>query len=86
VALNSTGWVVGWLNMLGQVAGVASTEFGLAQMICKPNGMLTATSITYLLESIGAGCVVGFDGDFQVTVGMQFGLFVGLLIVHGLLK
>ncbi|ORY82902.1 amino acid permease [Leucosporidium creatinivorum] len=27
------GWVVGWLNLLGQCAGVASTEFGLAQMI-----------------------------------------------------
>ncbi|POY74921.1 hypothetical protein BMF94_1897 [Rhodotorula taiwanensis] len=28
-----TGWSIGWLNLLGQVAGVASTEFGLAQMI-----------------------------------------------------
>ncbi|KAH9943790.1 APC amino acid permease [Amylocystis lapponica] len=27
------GWVVGWLNMLGQVAGLSSTEFGLANMI-----------------------------------------------------
>ncbi|KAF8331863.1 APC amino acid permease [Cantharellus anzutake] len=27
------GWIVGWLNMLGQVAGVSSTEFGLSQMI-----------------------------------------------------
>ncbi|CAE6476917.1 unnamed protein product [Rhizoctonia solani] len=27
------GWVVGWLNMLGQVAGISSTEFGLANMI-----------------------------------------------------
>ena len=24
---------VGWLNLMGQVAGVASTAFGLAQMI-----------------------------------------------------
>ncbi|GAA5913244.1 hypothetical protein JCM6882_000041 [Rhodosporidiobolus microsporus] len=29
----TVGWTVGWLNLLGQVAGVASTEFGLAQMI-----------------------------------------------------
>lgn len=28
-----TGWVVGWLNLLGQVAGVASTEWGLSKMI-----------------------------------------------------
>ncbi|KII90043.1 hypothetical protein PLICRDRAFT_40226 [Plicaturopsis crispa FD-325 SS-3] len=27
------GWVVGWLNILGQIAGVSSTEFGLAGMI-----------------------------------------------------
>ncbi|KAF8487085.1 APC amino acid permease [Russula ochroleuca] len=27
------GWLVGWLNILGQVAGVSSTEFGLSGMI-----------------------------------------------------
>lgn len=27
------GWTIGWLNLLGQVAGVASTERGLANMI-----------------------------------------------------
>ncbi|ESK93896.1 amino acid permease [Moniliophthora roreri MCA 2997] len=27
------GWLVGWLNILGQVAGVSSTEFGLSNMI-----------------------------------------------------
>ncbi|KAI0270633.1 APC amino acid permease [Gloeopeniophorella convolvens] len=27
------GWVVGWLNILGQVAGLSSTEFGLSNMI-----------------------------------------------------
>ncbi|KAH9964971.1 amino acid/polyamine transporter I [Russula dissimulans] len=27
------GWVVGWLNILGQVAGISSTEFGLSSMI-----------------------------------------------------
>ncbi|KIM90055.1 hypothetical protein PILCRDRAFT_812866 [Piloderma croceum F 1598] len=27
------GYVVGWLNILGQIAGVSSTEFGLASMI-----------------------------------------------------
>ncbi|VDB94036.1 unnamed protein product [Peniophora sp. CBMAI 1063] len=27
------GWVVGWLNVLGQIAGLASTEFGLSNMI-----------------------------------------------------
>ncbi|KAH9894022.1 APC amino acid permease [Cubamyces lactineus] len=27
------GWVVGWLNILGQILGLSSTEFGLANMI-----------------------------------------------------
>ncbi|KAF8622286.1 hypothetical protein AX15_007151 [Amanita polypyramis BW_CC] len=27
------GWLVGWLNILGQIAGVSSTEFGLSTMI-----------------------------------------------------
>ncbi|KAF7373507.1 APC amino acid permease [Mycena sanguinolenta] len=27
------GWVVGWLNILGQIAGVSSTEFGLSDRI-----------------------------------------------------
>jgi hypothetical protein len=27
------GWITGYLNILGQVAGVASTEWGLAGMI-----------------------------------------------------
>ncbi|KZT03254.1 APC amino acid permease [Laetiporus sulphureus 93-53] len=27
------GWIVGWLNLLGQVVGLSSTEFGLANMI-----------------------------------------------------
>ncbi|KAF9221698.1 APC amino acid permease [Gyrodon lividus] len=27
------GWIVGWLNILGQVAGISSTEFGLTSMI-----------------------------------------------------
>ncbi|TFK60209.1 APC amino acid permease [Pluteus cervinus] len=29
----TVGWLVGWLNILGQIAGISSTEFGLARMI-----------------------------------------------------
>jgi len=29
----SISWVVGWINLLGQVAGVASSEYGSAQML-----------------------------------------------------
>lgn len=31
--LCSIGWITGYLNILGQVAGVASTEWGLSGMI-----------------------------------------------------
>jgi hypothetical protein len=31
--IREVGWVVGWLNILGQVAGLSSTEFGLSNMI-----------------------------------------------------
>ena len=31
--LAEVGWIVGWLNILGQVAGLSSTEYGLSTMI-----------------------------------------------------
>ncbi|OBZ74608.1 putative amino-acid permease C15C4.04c [Grifola frondosa] len=61
------GWVVGWLNILGQITGLSSTEFGLANMIW-------------------AAVVVGKDGNYVVTAGKNVGLFVGLLLFHGLLN
>ncbi|KAJ7889954.1 APC amino acid permease [Mycena olivaceomarginata] len=35
------GWVVGWLNILGQIAGVSSTEFGLSGMILAADFVVT---------------------------------------------
>ncbi|KAA1478995.1 APC amino acid permease, partial [Dentipellis sp. KUC8613] len=61
------GWTVGWLNILGQVAGLASTEFGLSGMIW-------------------AAVVVAKDGNYEVTTGKVVGLFIGLLIFHGILN
>ncbi|KAI0299018.1 amino acid/polyamine transporter I [Multifurca ochricompacta] len=61
------GWVVGWLNILGQVAGLSSTEFGLSTMIW-------------------AAVVVAKDGNYEVTSGKVVGLFVGLLLFHGILN
>lgn len=55
------------LNLLGQVAGVASTEFGLAGMIF-------------------SAVTIATDGDFVATQGQTVGLFIGLLVVHGLLN
>ncbi|KAI0684048.1 APC amino acid permease [Cytidiella melzeri] len=61
------GWVVGWMNILGQVAGVSSTEFGLANMIW-------------------AAVVVAKDGDYTITAPKVVGVFIGLLVFHGLLN
>jgi amino acid transporter len=38
-------WVVGWLNLLGQVAGVASSEYGSAQILLAAVSM--STNFTY---------------------------------------
>lgn len=37
----SISWVVGWINLLGQVAGVASSEYGSAQMLLAAVSMHT---------------------------------------------
>ncbi|GJE92870.1 amino acid permease [Phanerochaete sordida] len=60
------GWTVGWLNILGQIAGVSSTEFGLANMIW--------------------AAVVVAKPDYEITAGKTVGVFVGLLVFHGLLN
>jgi amino acid permease (GABA permease) len=61
------GWLVGWLNILGQVAGMSSTEYGLSEMIW-------------------AAVVVAKDGNYKITSGKIVGLFVVLLIIHGILN
>ena len=64
--LAEVGWVVGWLNILGQVAGMSSTEYGLSEMIW-------------------AAVVIAKDGKYEITSGKIVGLFVVLLIIHGVL-
>ncbi|GAA6039817.1 hypothetical protein JCM8097_004236 [Rhodosporidiobolus ruineniae] len=61
------GWTVGWLNLLGQAAGVASTEFGLAQMI------FAAVSLST-------------EGRFVANAWQTYLLYIGLLIIHGILN
>lgn len=39
-------WLVGWLNFIGQIAGVASTEFGAAQLLLAAVSM--ASNFNYL--------------------------------------
>ena len=57
-------WMVGWLNLLGQVAGAASTDFGCAQLLLAAVSM--GTDFSYLptenhTVAVMAG-IVGFHG------------------------
>lgn len=66
-----TGWVVGWLNLLGQVAGVASTDFGLAQMIA---------------AAVAVGTEDRPEGAFVANTWQVFLIFAAILVSHGLLN
>ena len=69
----SISWVVGWINLLGQVAGVASSEYGSAQIL------LAAVSLNS--GSDGAG---GFK--WYPTTGITIGVMAGLTVVCGLVN
>ncbi|KAF5314307.1 hypothetical protein D9619_011759 [Psilocybe cf. subviscida] len=59
------GWLVGWLNILGQIAGISSTEFGLSNMI------LAAVSIGRKGEFvITQGKIVGLFAGLIVVHGI----------------
>ncbi|KAG2005898.1 amino acid permease, variant 2 [Coprinopsis cinerea AmutBmut pab1-1] len=61
----SVGWLVGWLNILGQIAGISSTEFGLSNMI------LAAVNIgTDGAFEITSGKVVGLFAGLMVVHGL----------------
>ncbi|KAG0142125.1 hypothetical protein CROQUDRAFT_50725 [Cronartium quercuum f. sp. fusiforme G11] len=64
------GFSIGWLNILGQVAGVASTEFGLSQMLWAAYSLYGA----------------GGNEKFVASRAQVVGLFIGLLVAHGLLN
>jgi amino acid transporter len=55
------GWIVGWLNVLGQTVGLTSTEYGLANMILAAVSISTNGGI-----SITPAKVVG------MTIGLLF--------------
>lgn len=58
------GWIVGWLNILGQVAGISSTEFGLANMIW---GAVSLSSPTFQLTQ---GKTVGLFAGLLIVHGL----------------
>ncbi|KAF2673074.1 amino acid transporter [Microthyrium microscopicum] len=62
----SISWVTGWLNLLGQVAGVASSEYGSAQL---------------LLAAVSMGSDFSYSPTTGTTVGVMAALtvFTGLI-------
>ncbi|KAH7925903.1 APC amino acid permease [Leucogyrophana mollusca] len=59
------GWIVGWLNILGQFVGLSSSEFGLANMI------LAAVSVgTNGAYEITANKVVGLTTGLLIVHGL----------------
>lgn len=58
-------WVTGWLNLLGQVAGVASSQYGASQML------LAAVSIGKDFDyTISANTTVGVMAGLMVLTGL----------------
>lgn len=69
----SISWITGWLNLLGQVAGVASSEYGSAQM---------------LLAAVAMNSDVDADGVFSYvpTTGTTIGVMAALTVLCGLIN
>ena len=61
----SISWVVGWVNLLGQVAGVASSEYGSAEML------LAAVSIgSGFTWYPSTGAIIGVMAALTVICGL----------------
>lgn len=72
----SVSWVVGWLNLLGQVAGVASSEYGSAQLL------LAAVSMNSGFNADPK--VMAFN--YFPTVGTTVGVMAALTVLCGLVN
>ncbi|KAJ5625382.1 hypothetical protein N7510_001691 [Penicillium lagena] len=61
----SISWFTGWLNLLGQVAGVASSEYGAAQML------LAAVSMSRDFDyTISTNATIGVMAALTVVTGL----------------
>lgn len=77
------GWVVGWLNILGQIVGLSSTEFGLANMIWA--AVVVGKVSLWGLQVWSCVFIMLQGDDYPITPGKSVGLFAGLLVLHGIL-
>ena len=64
-------WLCGWLNLLGQIAGAASTEYGCAQLL------LAAVSMGSGFDPV-AGTFT-----YAPTTGQTVGVMAAITIFHG---
>ena len=65
----TVAWVTGWLNLTGQIAGIAGTEYGLAQMIYAWANVISDGS---------------FAANRHETVGLYYALLVIHGIINSL--
>ena len=65
----SISWVTGWLNLLGQIAGVASSEWGASAL---------------LLAAVSIGSDFTYEPTVGQTVGVMAGLTVVTGLVNSL--
>jgi len=65
----SISWVTGWINLLGQVAGIASSEYGAAQM---------------LLAAVSIGSDFTYEITTDTTIGVMAALTVFTGLVNSL--
>ncbi|EJD42999.1 APC amino acid permease [Auricularia subglabra TFB-10046 SS5] len=69
-----TGYLIGWLNILGQIAGISSTEFGLSNMIWAAVSVGKGGNI-----EITQGKVVGLFAGLLVVHGILNSLATRML-------
>ena len=86
----SISWVVGWLNLLGQVAGVASSEYGAAQILLAAvslgtNGSYTPTTGHTVAVQAGMtvfhGVINSFPTKWLAKITTSYIVFHGLVIL-----
>ncbi|KAL9579287.1 MAG: hypothetical protein Q9212_005196 [Teloschistes hypoglaucus] len=61
----SISWITGWLNVLGQIAGLASSEYGAAQLLLAAASM--GSDFTYLPTT---GTIIGVMAGLTVITGL----------------
>ncbi|QIW94681.1 hypothetical protein AMS68_000199 [Peltaster fructicola] len=71
-------WIVGWLNLLGQIAGVASSEWGAAALLLAAVAM---NSGTYVDPDTGSTLF-----NYQPTYNQTVGVMAALTVLTGLVN